>query len=67
MIVAEVGDGPAAKAGIASGDILVTLNNKAVNDPESFSEVVAGLPESGTVAALINRDGNPRFLPIKLP
>ena len=67
VIVAEVGDGPAAKAGIASGDILVTLNNKAVNDPESFSEVVAGLPESGTVAALINRDGNPRFLPIKLP
>ena len=45
----------------------MTLNNKAVNDPESFSEVVAGLPESGTVAALINRDGNPRFLPIKLP
>ena len=56
-----------AKAGIASGDILVTLNNKPVNDPESFGEVVAGLPESGTVAALINRDGNPRFLPIKLP
>jgi serine protease Do len=67
VIVTEVGDGPAAKAGIASGDILVTLNNKPVNDPESFSEVVAGLPESGTVAALINRDGNPRFLPIKLP
>ena len=67
VIVTEVDDGPAAKAGIASGDILVTLNNKAVNDPESFSEVVAGLPESGTVAALINRDGNPRFLPIKLP
>ena len=67
VIVTEVGDGPAAKAGITSGDILVTLNNKPVNDPESFSEVVAGLPESGTVAALINRDGNPRFLPIKLP
>jgi len=67
VIVTEVDDGPAAKAGIASGDILVTLNNKAVNDPESFRDVVAGLPESGTVAALINRDGNPRFLPIKLP
>lgn len=67
VVVTAVEDGPAAKAGIASGDILVTLNNKPVSDPETFAELASALPESGTVAALINRDGNPRFLPIKLP
>ncbi|MCG8391701.1 MAG: DegQ family serine endoprotease [Pseudomonadales bacterium] len=67
VVVTEVSDGPARKAGIASGDILVTLNNKPVNDPRELAEVVAGLPESGTVAALVNRNGNPRFLALKLP
>lgn len=66
VVVTEVKAGPAQLAGIAVGDILVTLNNAPVVSPESFAEVVAELPESGTVAALINRDGNPRFLALKL-
>lgn len=66
VVVTEVKDGPARQAGIATGDVLVTLNNLPIDSPEAFAEAVADLPESGTVAALINRDGNPRFLALKL-
>ena len=59
-------EGPARKAGIAVGDILVTLNNVPMDSPEAFAQAVAELPETGTVAALVNREGNPRFLPLKL-
>lgn len=66
VVVTEVKEGPARLAGIESGDVLVTLNNVPIDSPETFAEAVAALPESGTVAALINRDGNPRFLALKL-
>jgi len=61
-----VKEGPAREAGIVTGDLLVTLNNIPMESPERFAEAVASLPETGTVAALINRDGNPRFLALKL-
>lgn len=66
VIVTAVEEGPARKAGIAVGDILVTLNNVPMDSPEAFAQAVAELPETGTVAALVNREGNPRFLPLKL-
>ena len=66
VVVSVVEEGPALEAGIARGDVLVTLNNIPMDNPERFAEAVADLPESGTVAVLINRDGNPRFLALKL-
>ncbi|MCK0152768.1 DegQ family serine endoprotease [Alcanivorax sp. S6407] len=66
VVITEVKDGPARQAGLAAGDVLVTLNNVPMTSPETFAEAVADLPESGTVAALVNRDGNPRFLALKL-
>ncbi|ASK33488.1 serine peptidase [Alcanivorax sp. N3-2A] len=66
VIVTEAGDGPAASAGVASGDLLVSLNGKPVKDAQSYKKIVAELPKEGTVAALINRQGNARFLALKL-
>ncbi|MZR62094.1 Do family serine endopeptidase [Alcanivorax sp. DP30] len=66
VVVTDVKEGPAREAGIVTGDLLVTLNNIPMESPERFAEAVASLPETGTVAALINRDGNPRFLALKL-
>ncbi len=66
VVVTEVGPGPARQAGITSGDVLVSLNNVPMDNPERFADTVAELPESGTVAALINRGGTPRFLALKL-
>jgi serine protease Do len=64
--VAEVADGPAGRAGIRRGDILVTLNNRPVTDAEALRALAAELPEEGVVPALIYRDGSPRFLALRL-
>ncbi len=66
VVVAEVGDGPAARAGIRHGDVLVSLNNKPVKDPEALKELVDELDAKAVVPVLIYRDGGPRFLALRL-
>ena len=66
VVITGVQDGPAARAGLSSGDLLVSLNGKAVDSLDAYREIAADLPEEGTVPALVNRDGNARFVAIKL-
>ena len=67
VVVTQVSEGPARQAGIQAGDILVTLHNTPINSAADLADAAAALPEDGTVAALVNRDGTPRFLALKLP
>ena len=67
VVVTQVSEGPARQAGIQAGDILVTLHNTPINSAADLADAAAALPEGGTVAALVNRDGTPRFLALKLP
>ncbi|MDF1819962.1 MAG: DegQ family serine endoprotease [Alcanivoracaceae bacterium] len=64
--VIKVDQGPAEEAGIRAGDVLVTLNGRPVDSPEVYAQVVASLPAQGSVPVLVNRDGNARFLALKL-
>ena len=64
--VVSVEEGPAAKAGVQVGDILVSLNGQPLVTPEDLANVVAALPPSGSVPLLINRGGSARFLPLPL-
>lgn len=64
--VLSVADGPAADAGVQPGDIILSLANQTITSPEQFAGQVSELPSSGTVPMLISRDGNSRFLAIKL-
>ena len=67
VVVTQVSEGPARQAGIQAGDILGTLHNTPINSAADLADAAAALPEDGTVAALVNRDGTPRFLALKLP
>ena len=66
VVITGVQDGPAARAGLSSGDLLVSLNGKPVDSLDAYREIAADLPDEGTVPALVNRDGNARFVAIKL-
>ena len=63
-IVAE--DGPADKAGIGSGDVILMVDNKAVDSPSEFNSVVAELDGRKSVAVLVQRAAGPVFLALKL-
>ncbi|MCC1495604.1 DegQ family serine endoprotease [Alcanivorax sp. 1008] len=64
--VVEVAEGAALKAGIRRGDVLVSLNNQPLKNPQALASVVADLPEGAVVPVLLHRDGSPRFLALRL-
>jgi serine protease Do len=50
-------DGPAAKAGIKSGDIITSVNGDTVQDAHELSRTIAALPSGGRVKLAVVRDG----------
>lgn len=63
-LVVEDADGPAARAGINAGDLLLAINGRPVQSAEQVSEVVAKSGKS--VALLIQRGGDKIFVPVKI-
>jgi serine protease Do len=57
-LVADVmRDGPAAKAGIRSGDVIVAFDGKAVEDQHELPQIVATTPPGKKVEITVVRDG----------
>ena len=65
VLVGEVVDGPAKRAGIRKDDIILMLNNKSVPDSESFALLAKELPAGKSFSILVQRQGNPIFLALK--
>ena len=63
-LVIENVDGPAARAGIEAGDVLLAINGKPVQSVDQVKSVLAGKPKS--VALLVQREGEKIFVPVKL-
>jgi serine protease Do len=63
-LVVEDVDGPAERAGIVAGDVLLAINGKPVQTVEQVKSVMAGKPKS--VALLVQRDGEKIFVPVKV-
>jgi len=52
-------DGPAAKAGLKAGDVIVKLNGKAVDDVSDVRRTLGETPSGTDVTVTVQRDGHP--------
>ena len=64
--VDELDEGPAAKAGLINGDVIVELNRLAVPTVEAFRLAVEALPNEGYVPIRIWREGRGTTLVLEL-
>jgi serine protease Do len=67
VLVQHVVDGAASKAGISKGDVILSINNEPVKDVEQFRRLIDALPAGKSVAVLVQREGSPTFLAIRVP
>ena len=66
VVVSGISAGPAERAGIRTGDLILMLNNQKVANSDDFERLAAELPQGKAVSVLVQRQGNPIFLALKL-
>ena len=67
VLVDNVVNGAASRAGIREGDIILSIDNTAVKNVRQFQSTVSKLPAGRSVAVLLQRNGSPTFLAFKVP
>jgi serine protease Do len=63
-LLIEGASGPAARAGVTPGDVLLAINGRPVQSADQVREVMKGKPKN--VALLVQRNGETIFVPLKL-
>ena len=66
VLVNKVSSGPARKAGVRRGDVILMINNTDIKDTDHFKNVIEKLPTGKSVPLLVQRRGGPVFLALKL-
>ncbi len=64
-VVVEAAEGPAARAGIRQGDILMSINNEEIPDARRFAELVSKLDPSKSAVLLVRRGDTAQFVPLR--
>jgi serine protease Do len=67
VLVLGTGDGPAARAGLTRGDVILRIGDSEVKNVAQFKSLVGKLPAGKTVPLLVQRRGNPLFLALTVP
>ncbi len=66
LVTSVDADGPAAKAGVKAGDVVVKLGSDAVADGDDLREAVARAEGGSEVTVTVQRDGRPVELKVTL-
>ncbi|WP_084442323.1 DegQ family serine endoprotease [Termitidicoccus mucosus] len=61
-----VGDGPAEKAGLKTGDVITEFNKKPIKDGRTLKLTVANVAPGQTVPVVVARDGKSETLELKV-
>ena len=66
LVVSLVSGGPASRAGISVGDLVVTFDGKPVAGADTLSGLVQGRQPGDTVQVVVERDGSSRTISVTL-
>ena len=66
VLVNKVSSGPARKAGVRRGDVILMINNADIKNAKHFEKIIDKLPTGKSVPLLVQRRGGPVFLALKL-
>jgi serine protease Do len=66
ILVEEVAQGPAARAGIRKGDVILAINNQDIKSLEQFGQLVGQFEKGRIVALLVRRGGNALYIPLRI-
>jgi serine protease Do len=61
----DAADGPAARAGIQKGDVILRVGETDITGVRQFDAVVKGLDPSKAVAVLVRRGDNSQYVPVR--
>lgn len=64
-VIVDASEGPAARAGLRAGDVILQLNNNDVRDARQFNALVSKLDPKKMAVVLVRRGDASQFVPIR--
>ncbi len=64
-VLVEAAEGPAARAGVRTGDIVLSVNNEEVTSAKQFAQLVAKLDTSRPAVLLVRRGDSVQYVPVR--